>query len=539
MVKRLSCLSVAVVATIYSFIPAPSFANEWVARHNGSSSGDYGQAICVDNESNVYVASGPWGWGILKYNPAGDTAWTRKQGFDYYDCPHTIAVDDSGNVYVAGMCDNDYLTVKYKSNGDTVWTRTYNGPGSVSDEIYAMAVDGNENVYVTGRSFNASYNGDYLTIKYKSNGDTAWVRRYNGSGNGDDWPHAIAVDNIGNSYVTGEIKVTGGKYDYATIKYSSTGDTLWVKTYNGPRNDNDEAYSIAVDDSGYVYVTGKSCNTGGVGSNEDYATIKYNPDGDTAWVRRYNGASNFTDCAVAVALDANRDVYVGGWSVGASGNQDCATIKYTPAGDTTWVRTYNGPANNAEWVSAMAVDSNGNAYITGWNYGSGGGFDCDYLTIKYTSSGTQEWIKKYNGTADSADMAYAITVDNKGYVYVTGGSMGQGTGYDCTTIKYSTAGVEEGLKPAANTKIEIRGNPFGSSTIIKYYLSAKSYVSLKIYDISGNAVKEIVNRSQEQGSYAFKWDGRDSKGKLLSTGIYFAELVSGTYTDTKKIVLMR
>jgi len=88
--------------------------------------------------------------------------------------------------------------------------------------------------------------------------DTAWVRRYNGPGNGDDGASAMAVDNSGNVYVTGGSRGSGTSTDYATIKYYPNGDTAWVKRYNGSRNASDRASAIAVDGFGNVYVTGTS-----------------------------------------------------------------------------------------------------------------------------------------------------------------------------------------------------------------------------------------------------------------------------------------
>jgi len=87
---------------------------------------------------------------------------------------------------------------------DTAWVRRYNGPGNSTDYAYAIAVDGSNNVYVTGMSWDSVTIEDYATIKYYPDGDTAWVRRYGGPGNLYDWAYAIAVDGSGNVYVTEE-----------------------------------------------------------------------------------------------------------------------------------------------------------------------------------------------------------------------------------------------------------------------------------------------------------------------------------------------
>jgi len=213
---------------------------------------------------------------------------------------------------------------------DTAWVRRYNGSADSTDEAYAIAVDGSNNVYVTGTSLGSGTDYDYATIKYYPNGDTAWVRRYNGPGNTTDWTNAIAVDGFGNVYVTGYSDSTGTYQDYLTIKYDSSGNTLWMKRYNGPPgNGSDGATAIAIDGSNNVYVTGWS---GGGASMFDYATIKYYSNGDTAWVRRYNGPENNYDYANAITADDSGNVYVTGKSYSSGTNYDYCTIKYVQAG---------------------------------------------------------------------------------------------------------------------------------------------------------------------------------------------------------------
>jgi len=120
---------------------------------------------------------------------------------------------------IGGGTYSDYATIKYYPNGDTAWVRRYNGPGDSTDYAYDMAVDDSGNVYVTGESYGSGTDKDYATIKYYPNGDTAWVKRYNGPGDDDDAASAIAVDGSGNVYVTGESRGSGTGGDYATIKY--------------------------------------------------------------------------------------------------------------------------------------------------------------------------------------------------------------------------------------------------------------------------------------------------------------------------------
>ena len=380
-------------------------------------------------------------YATMKYYPNGDTAWLRRYNgpgdpTNSIDWARAIAVDGSGNVYVTGNSDgsgtfSDYATIKYYPNGDTAWVRRYNGSLNADDLALALAIDNAGNVYVTGYNYDNGTDRDYITIKYHPNGDTAWVRRYDGPANSLDVPYAITVDNSGNVYVTGLSHGIGIHQDYATVKYYPNGDTAWVRRYDGPANLYDLSKAIAVDGSGNVYVTGQSRSDG---THDDYATIKYYPNGDVAWVRRYNGPLNYEDGASAVAIDNSGNVYVTGCSNGVGTYLDYATIKYHPDGDTAWVRRYNGPDNRQDYASDIAVDDSGNAYVTGWSTGIE--TSDDYATIKYYPDGNIAWVRKYNGPGNSYDGARAIVVDDSGNVYVTGASGGSGTSGDYATIKY-------------------------------------------------------------------------------------------------------
>ena len=449
---------------VFVAIPVVGQVGEaWVARYNGpdtNSNYDRAWVIAVDNSGNVYVtgSSGEiWtrtDYATIKYYPNGDTVWVRRysgpgNGLEEDD-PSAIAVDDFGNVYVTGASyasatAYDCATIKYYPNGDTAWVRRYDGPDNDVDGAGAMAVDNSGNVYVTGFSYSSATSGDYLTIKYHPNGDTAWVRTYNAPLNQQDRAYAIAVDDSGYVYVTGSswVYVSEG-YDYVTIKYYPNGDTAWVRRYNGTVNAHDEACAIAIDNSRNVYVTGSSQQILYYPYNFDYTTIKYYPNGDTAWVRRYNGPGDSNDETKAIAVDGSGNVYVTGWSYGGGTSEDYATIKYYPNGDTAWVRRYNGPGDSTDWANAIAVDGSGNVYVTGWSYG--GGTSADYTTIKYDFQGNELWVRRYNGPGNDPDAGYAIAVDGSGNVYVTGGSA-QTHGYPFNNYDFATIKYVQGPQP--------------------------------------------------------------------------------------------
>lgn len=319
------------------------------------------------------------------------------------------------------------------------WVARYNGPGNGFDRSNAVALDGIGNVYVTGPSLGSGSNQDYATIKYNASGQQEWVTRYNGPGNGNDDARAIAVDASGNVYVTGPSLGSGGQndHDYATIKYNSAGQEQWVARYNGPGNGTDGAAAIAVDGSGNVYVTGHSLGSGGQ-SDYDYATIKYNSAGQEQWVARYDG-SGFDDEAAAIAIDPSGNIYVTGFSKRSGVNfntTDYTTIKYNSAGQEQWVRKYNGQAFQRNHAKAIAVDGLGNVYVTGEIFGTS-----YYATIKYNSAGQQLWVRRYSN-GHNYESARAIALDGLGNIYVTGWS-GSDTALDYATVKYNSTGQEQ------------------------------------------------------------------------------------------------
>ena len=297
------------------------------------------------------------------------TAWVaRFNGLaNGSDRATALAVDAAGNVYVTGyttgnLMNWDYLTIRYHPNGDTVWARSYDGTAGSDDAGKAIAVDASGNVYVTGWSTGSGTGADWATIKYDGSGNELWVRRFNGTFNGEDFATAMAVDESGNVCVTGQGFFEDADRDYVTMKYGSAGDTVWMARYDGPANGYDYSTCLSLDDSGYLYVSGQSM---GVASGFDYATVKYHPDGDTVWVRRYTAPGSNWDAAGAIAVDPQGNVYVTGQSYLDSTDRDYLTVRYHPNGDTAWTRRYDGPVSGADKPYDLAVDAGGRVCVTG------------------------------------------------------------------------------------------------------------------------------------------------------------------------------
>jgi uncharacterized delta-60 repeat protein len=370
----------------YATVKYDRHGNElWVARYIGPYGLEAARDIALDSEGNIYVTGeSKGGAGIelydyltIKYDPDGNELWVRR-----YDNPSgerdyatAIDVDEAGNCYVTGYClfvNYQIATIKYDTDGSEEWVAIYDD--LTGDDVgYDIVVDGDDQVYITGYSRGEVTGPDYITIKYDANGEQMWAELYDRWGSfWGDLAYAIALDGSGNVYVTGMSDDSTTNYDYTTIKYDNDGSTLWTARYDGGLGHDDKAHDMVVDHIGNVYVTG--------GSSENFATVKYDSDGNELWASVYDGPHAGLDIARAIALDDRGNIYVTGESSPGFITFDYATVKYNSEGEEIWAMRYEPPGSNA-YVSDIAVDSAGNVVVTGEDLP--GSFDSQYTTVKY------------------------------------------------------------------------------------------------------------------------------------------------------------
>lgn len=505
-------------------------SQQWVSRYNGlSNSDDELMYSVIDGSGNVYVtgynSSSSDDIITVKYNSSGQEQWvaTFNGPGNSDDYPSAICVDMSGNVYVNGGSyiggNLNYETIKYNSAGIQQWVVTITGFMGADILSNSMVVDGSGNSFL-----NIESTGGNKTIKLNTSGQIVWMTSgYNG------YPNSISIDSSGNVYVT------GNRFpDVFTKKYNPAGQQQWEAIYNGPANSYDFAEAITTDKSGNVYVTGSSYNSN---ANEDFLTIKYNSSGLQQWAATYNGPADSNDYSYSIAVDESGNVYVNGTRDVIQGRTiaDYTTIKYNSSGIEQWVRTYNGTGNSSDYSGSVVLDAIGNIYVTGGSTGLGTGRD--WATIKYNPLGEQQWVARYNGPGNGDDGAGSIKVDASGNVYVSGISKGAGTGDDFTTIKYSQlTGVSQnfGSNPDKFSLSQNYPNPFNPITIIRYSITENSFTTLKVYDLLGNEAATLVNERQNAGSYSI-----DFNASNLSSGIYFYKLQAGDFVETKRMTLIK
>lgn len=232
-----------------------------------------------------------------------------------------------------------------------------------------------------------------------------WVRNYSEKPAITNIPSAIDASN--NVYVTG-YTFTGTLYDFTTLKYDQLGNLLWTVHYNGPANGDDFASAIALDGSGNVYVTGKSTGTG---TGLDYATVKYNSAGVQQWAVRYNNplANGDDEASVLLVDNSTGAVYVTGKSRGLTSGDDYTTIKYNSSGVQQWATRYNGLGNGNDKAVGIAFGTGSKLFVTGTAKGI---LNNDIVTLRYnTSTGVATWTKTYNGTSNLNDVCFGMATD--------------------------------------------------------------------------------------------------------------------------------
>jgi uncharacterized delta-60 repeat protein len=500
----------------------------WTRKYNGPVNGlDWASVVQVDRQGNVFIAGESDGSGthvdglLIKYNSAGVQQWLKRYNAptNLDDAFYSLKLDTIGNIYVAGITTRadstyDFLVIKYNSNGDTLWKRTYNGTGNYDDLVEGLTIDGQGNVYITGESYGAGTGFDIVTIKYNSAGVAQWTIRYNGSANDQDIPGwGISVDGSYNVYVAGATRNVTDNDDVVIIKYNSSGVPVWTRTYNGPYNAYDWGNGMTIDNAGNAYIAAESQ---GSGTSLDFVTIKYNTSGDLQWASRYNGPTNDEDIPVAISVNNQGEVYIAGWTSITAINYDMLTIKYNANGDTIW--TYNGPGNQEDKIWCMSLDNPGNVYVAGTSAGSSTGMD--YTIVKYSSSGIQRWVTRYTSTGNNFDQIAFITLDNSANIYVTGGCWIPTADFDITTIKYTQIqNIEETIK---NTNLMSANYSIYPNPANKYFtlripnsLPVNNRLHIKIYDVTGKFVKEV--KSLRVNELRVPLDG-------IKNGIYFIQI---------------
>jgi len=459
----------------------------WARNFGGSVAYANCLSIAVDNIGNVYLGGTFQNANLttpaltrigyidalaLKLNPTGATVWAKNfasiAGATSYTYP--TAVDAYGNVYLAGHFDGQKFTLggvsltkigskdafiaKLDASGTVLWAKNFGGSGA-SAYSQSIAVDDSGNVYLGGYFQTANLTTPALTkigtydafaIKLDSSGAVTWAKNFGGSG-ASAFGYGIAVDNAGNVYLGGHFSGASlttpaltkiGSDDALVIKLDSTGATTWAKNHGGGG-----AYaigqSIAVDNTGNVYLGGYFFNMHlstlaliKIGSIDAFA-LKLDSTGATTWAKNFGGIGASAYCN-GIAVDGSGTVNLGGNFDTANlttpaltkiGSSDVFALKLDSFGTTTWAKNFGGSGASA-YVSGIAVDNSGNAYLGGNFYTANLTTPAltkigtkDAFALKLNSTGASTWAKNFGGSGATA-YGMGIKPDNSGNIYLGG-----------------------------------------------------------------------------------------------------------------------
>lgn len=354
---------------------------------------------------------------VAKFSPEGKLVWAQTFGAKREDVANAVAVNGNTVVVVGSFLDeieigtfrkkaagsDDIFIAAFDTDGNPEWLWTAGGIDSDGVNAIAASPDGG---WVIGGSFTDAIDivagtktaslvskgrTDALLIKLAAGGETEWVKQF--GGRYDDTILHVATDANNNIFVQGvfkdianwggeDLKAGGGSdNDVVLAKYDTNGDHVWSKRFGNAFNE--VAGGVAVDPAGNVTIVGSFENKGTIsfGENDDHVSLgeadvyvaRFSNDGKLQWARTFGG--DRVDVGFGVAVDRAGNAVVTGWFEGTVDfgtgnavstknlNKDVFVLKLNAKGETVWLRTFGD--RDHDQGRAIAVDDQGNAYVTG------------------------------------------------------------------------------------------------------------------------------------------------------------------------------
>jgi hypothetical protein len=316
-----------------------------------------------------------FGW-LIKTDEHGDTVWTRKIGGAW-----ALQTADSGFIALGGVDSSDsgpggVCLVKTDDRGNMLWRQVYAGSDNGANMVEQTADGG---YVMTGfASYFGPNGGDVHIIKTDSVGDTLWTRTYGGPGLDDGSSIRQTSDH---GYVIAALTMSfgAGNQKIWVIKTDSLGDTLWTRLFGGDSTSG-SGWAQQTTDGGY-FVAGWTCL---YAPTPQTYLIKTDSAGDTLWTRTIGGRSYFTEGRTGQQVKDDGYIIVGGCQDTITGNIDVYLARADANGDTLWTRTFGGPGYDDGLSVQQTAD--GGFIICGQTYSFGAG-GSDFYLVKTDENG--------------------------------------------------------------------------------------------------------------------------------------------------------
>lgn len=429
-----------------------------------------------------------------------DAGWIRTYGGAYNEEAYTVKQTSDFGYIIGGYTDSygagffDVYLVKTDCYGDTLWTRTYGG--SMFDYTYSVVVTTDQGYILAGETNSmGSGNFDIYIIKTDSLGDSIWTRTFGGSN--VDRAKSVLQTAQGDYLIVGGTNSSGaGELDLCILYINCNGDSIWWKNYGGSLND--FGFCISPTNDNCFIITGYTESMGA--GQKDLYLVKISSTGDTLWSKSYGGLDDDYGYSVHRTQD-NGFIVCGHTASFGNGDIDVYLIKTDSTGDSVWTKTYGG--SYCDFGQSVHQTTDGGYLISGYtdSYGMGG---YDAFIIKTNSYGDTLWTRIYGESGMDVVRASEFT-DDGGFIFAGGtNSLGSG-GYDMYLIKTNCNGsdVQEFTYPDPFPVIYHISSIGKHQIKIELSLSDHQHIRLNIYDLSGRCIPTPVVGYYSPGQHSF------------------------------------
>ncbi len=361
-----------------------------------------------------------------------------------FDLPSKMILDGAGNSYIYGEStgigtQGDFIIIKYDASGEIIWEKRYNGKGNGADRISSATSDKNNNSIVTGFTTGSDARQYITAAKYDSSGNLIWIKTFEKKKIINGFGQSICSDNDGNIYVAGNVFNDQNNYDVVVLKYSPEGFLIRDFVYEGAAIGDCMCISIKCDSASNLVLCGQTITAS---SGKDIFLMKLDTTFSISWTKLINGSANSEDNVSAIALSRENEILLCGSTINTGSYFDFYVAKFNAQGNAVWNINYNGIGNDIDIPYSIDTDKNFNVIVTGYSRNDTVIGSEDILTMKISPSGKILWNKIFNGQADGIDEGFSVVSDKYGNVYTGGASDRGGVQTTYYIIKYDSTGNE-------------------------------------------------------------------------------------------------
>ncbi len=483
---------------------------------------------------------------VVSLNPSGQERWVYQYDGPAHsqDWAESITLGPDSNLYVAGLSMDaatgfDFIVVSLDTSGAERWVYRYNGPGSGRDEARSVVTGIDGNLYAAGESYGNGTGYDLIVVSLTPSGNQRWVYRYDGPHSLGDRAWSIFAARDFNLYVPGYSTDTLTQEDFVVVSLDTSGAERWVYEYKGPFDD--WACSIVMQADGNLYAAGRTETLEQPPDPFfDIIVVSLTTSGDSLWIYTYDGPASSYDDATSILPGLDGNLYVAGVSTGVDSEEDFLVISLDTTGAERWAYEYNGPGNGDDRARSVVGGRDLNLYAAGTSTGEG--TESDFTIISLNPLEQRRWVYHYNGAGDGQDEANSIVMGLDRNLYAAGYSSGSGTGTDFTVVSLSSS---EWIEPPPrrplypSLKVSAYPVPAAEGITIWYSLHSITRATLNIYDLSGRLVTTLLDKAQWPGTKTLPWDCSRPTGERVGSGVYFLRLTTPEASAVAKIAVFQ